>query len=139
MKKQLKKTLPDDVNTMISYKNTKLSTKFPVKDKTDFQHKNNIVYHSKCPIQGCHENYIGEMNRHIVERVHNHNNRDQNSNLLKHAHEKHHTPVWENDFKILANHHQSNFKHKISESLYIRQLKPTLNAHEKLIPLHLFN
>ena len=42
MKKQLKKTLPDDVNTMISYKNTKLSTKFPVKDKTDFQHKNNI-------------------------------------------------------------------------------------------------
>ena len=36
MKKQLKKTLPDDVNTMISCKSTKLSTKFPVKDKTDF-------------------------------------------------------------------------------------------------------
>ena len=30
MKKQLKKTLPEDVNTMISYKSTKLSTKFPV-------------------------------------------------------------------------------------------------------------
>ena len=36
MKKQLKKTLPDDVNTMISCKSTKLSTKFPVKEKTDF-------------------------------------------------------------------------------------------------------
>ena len=32
MKKQLKKTLPEDVNTMTSYKSTKLSTKFP-----DFQ------------------------------------------------------------------------------------------------------
>ena len=39
MKKQLKKTLPDGVNTMISYKNTK----YPVKGKTDFQHKNNVI------------------------------------------------------------------------------------------------
>ena len=44
MKNQLKKTLPDDVNTMISYKSTKLSTKFPVEDKTDFQHKNDVFY-----------------------------------------------------------------------------------------------
>ena len=76
MKKQLKKTLPGDVNTMISYKSTKLSTKFPVKDKTDFQHKNNVVYHSKCPSEGCHENYIGEVNRRIVEKIQDYNNRD---------------------------------------------------------------
>ena len=69
MKKQLKKTLPEDVNTTISYKSTKLLTKFPVKDKTDFQHKNNIVYDSKCPSEGCHENYIGETNRCIVETI----------------------------------------------------------------------
>ena len=31
MKKQLKRTLPDDIKTIISYKSTKLSTKFPVK------------------------------------------------------------------------------------------------------------
>ena len=66
MKKQLKKTLSKDGNT-ISYKSTKLSTKFPVKDKTDFQNKNNVVYYSKCPSEGCHENYIGERNRRIVE------------------------------------------------------------------------
>ena len=69
MKKQLKKTLPEDVNTMISYKSTKLSTKFPVKDETDFQHKNNVVYHSKCPSEGCHEN----TNRSILERIQDHN------------------------------------------------------------------
>ena len=139
MKKQLKKTQPEDVNTMISYKNTKLSTKFPVKDKTDFQHKNNVVYHSKCPSEGCHENYIGETNIRIVERIQDHNNRDKNSHLLKHAREKGHTQVWENDFKILGNNYQSNIKRKISESLFIRQLKPTLNANEKSISLHLFN
>ena len=59
---------------MKSYKSTKVSTKFPVKDKTDFQHKNKGVYHSKCPSQGCHENYIEETNRRIVERIKDHNN-----------------------------------------------------------------
>ena len=43
-KKQLIRTLPDD-KTMISYKSTKLSTKFPVKYKTDFQHKHNVIFH----------------------------------------------------------------------------------------------
>ena len=137
MKKQLKKTLPEDVNTMISYKSAKLSTKFPVKDKTDFQQKNTVVCHSKCPSEGCPKNYIGETNRDIVERIQNHNNRDKNSHLLKH--EKGQTHVWENDFKILDNNYQSNIKDKIIDSLYIRQLKPTLNANKKSIPLHFFN
>ena len=66
---------------MMIYKSTKLSTKFPVKDETDFQHKNNVVY--QCPSQGCHENYIGETNRRIAERIQDHNNRDKNSHLLK--------------------------------------------------------
>ena len=43
-KKQLIRTLPDDI-TMISYKSTKLSMKFPVKNKTDFQHKHNVIFH----------------------------------------------------------------------------------------------
>ena len=124
---------------MICYKRTKLSNKVPVKDKTDFQHKNNVVYHSKCPSQGCHENYIKETNRRITKRIQDHNNRGKKSHLLKHAREKGHTHLWENDFKLLGNNYQSNIKCKISGSLYIRQLKPTLNAHEKSIPLHLFN
>ena len=129
MKKQLKKTLPEDVNTMISYKSTKLSTKFLVKDKSDFQHQNSVVYHNKCPSAGCRENYIGETNRRIVEKIQNHNNRDKNSHLLKHAREKGRTHVWENDFKILGNNYQSNIKCKVSESLYIRQSKPNLNIN----------
>ena len=45
MKKQLKRTLPDDIKTMINYKSTKLFTKFPVKEKKDFQHKHNVIFH----------------------------------------------------------------------------------------------
>ena len=48
-------------------------------------------------------------------------------------------PCLENDFKILGDNDQSNIQRKITESLYIRQLKPTLNANEKSIPLHIFN
>ena len=105
---------------MISYKSTKLSTKVPVKDKTDFHHKNNVVYHSKCPSEGCHEKYIGET---ITERIQDHNNRDKFSHLLKDAREKGHNHVWENNFEILGNNYQSNINRKVSESLYIRQLK----------------
>ena len=43
LKKKLERTLADN----ISYKSTKLSTKFPVKDKTYFQHKHSIVYYGK--------------------------------------------------------------------------------------------
>ena len=77
--------------------------------------------------------------RHIVERIKDHNNKDNSSLLLKHARENGHTYVWEKDFQILGNDYQPNFKQKISESLFIRQLKPTLNVNEKSITLHPFN
>ena len=139
MKKQLKRTLPDDIKTMISYKRMKLSTIFPVKDKTDFQHKDNVVYYGKCPNEGCKDDYVGETKRCIVERIRGHNSKDNSFCLLKHARENGHTHVWEKDFQILSNNYQLNFKRKISESLLIRQLKPTLNVNEKSITLHFFN
>ena len=65
--------------------------------------------------------------------------KDNSSHLLKHACENGHTHVSQKDFQILGNDYQSNFKRKISESLFIRQLKPMLNVNEKLITLDLFN
>ena len=61
MKKQLTRTLPEYIKTMITLKSTKLSTRFSVKDLTDFKHKNNIVYHSSCPSKECKDNYVGEI------------------------------------------------------------------------------
>ena len=45
VKKQLMKALPDNVKTMVTYQSKKVASKFPVKDKIDFQHQNNIVYY----------------------------------------------------------------------------------------------
>ena len=42
-------------------------------------------------------------------------------------HDKLHTHVWVDDFKLLGNKYQSNIKRKISDSLFTRQLKPSLN------------
>ena len=124
---------------MSSYRSTILSTKFSVKDKTEFQHKHNAVYYGKCSNEGCNNDYVGETKRHIVERIKDHNSKGNSSHLLKHSCENDHTHVWEKDFQILGNNYQSNFKQKISESLFIKQLKPTLNVNEKSIMLHLFN
>ena len=129
MKKQLKKALPDNVKTMVTYQSKKLASKFPARDKIDFQHQNNVVYYGKCPNPNCKDDYIGETDRRVIVigRVTDHNKRDKKSHMLKHSRDKLHTHFWEYDFKLLGNNYQSNIKRKISESLFIRQLKPSLN------------
>ena len=49
------------------------------------------------------------------------------------------THVWDKYFKILVNDYRPAFKRKISETLFIKQLKPSLNVKEKSIRLHLYN
>ena len=49
MKKHIKKTLPENVQATVTYQTKKLSTKFNVKDKTEFYHQSNLVYYGKCP------------------------------------------------------------------------------------------
>ena len=58
--------------------------------------------------------------------------------MLKHSRDKLHNHVRKDDFKLFGNNYQSNIKRKISVSLLIRQLKPSLNKQDKLIPLNLY-
>ena len=58
-------------------------------------------------------------------------------NVLKHSREE--CQEWDKDFKVLANNYRSAFKRKISEDLFIKQLKASLNVKEKLIQLYLCN
>ena len=55
--------------------------------------------------------------------------------VLKQACENQHTRVWKDDFKIFSGNCKSSIKKKIGEALYIRTLKSTLSAKEKLIRL----
>ena len=132
MKKQLKKVLPDNVKTMVAYQSKKLAREFPVKDKIDFQHQNNVVYYGKCPNPNCKDGHIGETDGGVIERVIDYNKRDKKY-MLKHSHNNLYTHVSGYDFKLLDNNYQSNIKWKISESLFIRQLKPSLNRQDILI------
>ena len=90
-----------------------------------------IFYHEKCPNQTRREDYIGEADCKIKERIIDHNKRDNNSHILKHSHGEGHTHVWDKDFKVLGNNYRSAFKRKIREALFIKQLKPSLNVKEK--------
>ena len=56
---------------------------------------------------------------------------------LKYARKSQRTHVWKKKFKILSGSEKGSIKRKISETLYIRTLKPTLNVKEKLIRLKL--
>ena len=48
--------------------------------------------------------------------------------------------VKSSDFSIISRNFNGNKrKQKIAESLRIKQLRPTLNIHDKLVPLKLFN
>ena len=61
IKKQLKKTIPLNVKTCITYEGTKFSTQFSVRDRTKFEHRRNIVHFSRCPNVSCNETYVGEL------------------------------------------------------------------------------
>ena len=110
----------------MTYQSKKPSTNFNAKDKTEFYHQSNLVYYGKCPKQTCADDYIGETDGRIKERIIGHNKRDKNSHILKHSRKEGHTHVWDRDFKVLGNNYRSAFKRKISEALFIKQLNHPL-------------
>ena len=80
---------------------------FPIKDKTDFQHKHNFFYYGQCSSEGCNDDYVGKTKRRTAERIKDNNSKDNSSHLLKHACQNGYTHVWEKDFQILGNNYQS--------------------------------
>ena len=60
-----------------------------------------------------------------------HNGRDFNSHLLKHALENNHQHASEKDFKITCNGFRGNSKkRKVAEALPIREIKPTVGVSD---------
>ena len=140
MNNSLKRILPDNVKTRVTYTGQKLSTKLQIKDKTKDRHKHDLVYYSKCPEPTCNEDCLGETGRRIIERSADHCGKDKQSHLLRHALYNNHKTVDLKDFKIIdSSYHNNRFKRKISEALYIKQYKPSLNTQEQSVQLKLFH
>ena len=141
MKNSLKYMLPETVTTRITYSGTILSSKFEkIKDKTVKDHQHDIVYYVKCPESQCSEDYTGETAQKLSERVPDHNGRDAKSHLVNHAIEKCQKYPNIEDFNVIGKGYRDNScKWKVAEPLLIKDVRPTLNTHDKSIPLKLFN
>ena len=137
-KTTLHRSLPNNTETKVVYTGTKLSFNFQIKDKTKFDHKHDLVYYVKCP--ECQEDYIGEIGRRLHERICDHSGKDSKSHMLKHSLENNHKQVSFEDFRILQNRYtNSKIKRKISEALFIKELRPSLNTQETCVRLLLYN
>ena len=76
----------------------------------------------------------------MLEHVLDSTGKDINSHLYKHYIEAGYQSLKISDYRITENRYLNNWKkQKIVEVLLIRELKPTLNKQDKLIPLKLFN
>ena len=95
--------MPDkhDVRTILT--GTKLSSHFNIKDDTNKQHKQDLVYFSRCPSTDCTDSYIGETTRRLSERVMDHAGRDTKSHIVRHCSNSNHGTVNIENFKILNN------------------------------------
>ena len=73
-----------------------------------------------------------------VKRTLQHNSKDNASHVLIHSKTKHRR-VSMKYVKIMGRGYKSDFKRKISESLFIKQLKPDLNKQKDAFKLKLYN
>ena len=67
----------------------------------------------------------------MVERVNELSGKDINSHIFKHSIVANHPTVTLDNFTVLSSgYHNRKFKRKVSESLFIKQNRPTLNKHD---------
>ena len=80
MKKYIRKTLPENVQAIVTYQiNCCLqSLKDIYRFYREFYCQSNLVYYGRCPNQTCTEDYLGETDRRIKERIIDHGKRDNN-------------------------------------------------------------
>ena len=121
------------------YKATRLGSRFNLKDKISAENQHNIVYHGGCPNRKCVSNYVGQTKCRLEKRAGQHAGTDTNSHLFKHAKKTKHRKIRVSDFKIIGKGFRSDFTRKISESLYVKELKPDLNVQKDAYKLSLFN
>jgi hypothetical protein len=142
MQKYIKNTVnkdQDKVSVSTMYRSKRLSTKFNIKDKTKLEHMHNVVYHVNCPNKKCKSHYGGQTKCRMEKRGNQHREKDKKSHVYQHTIMTKHKRVSIKDFKILGQGYRSDFRRRISESLFVKKLKPDLNIQKDAYRLALFN
>ena len=133
LKELIHKHLPDTrFRFVLVTKNLKQQLHF--KDLQPQLLRSNVVYRLNC---SCGSFYIGQTRRNLVKRLDEHQT-SLNSEACNHLHSN---PNHRVDFNNTQSLTSSPDKSKllILESLYIQQLKSSLNLDSKSVPLRLFN
>ena len=108
--------------------------------KTSFEHQHYLICYANCTEPSCRDNYVGETGRRIVEIIKDYSGRDHASHMVKHNIETSHTDDNTANFKIIdMNFINNRREQKIAESLWIENLRPTLNVQENSVPRMLLN
>ena len=123
----------------ITYTPTKLGSMFVVKDKTKMEHLHKVTYHIECGNKKCDADYTGQTKCRIIKRTMQHNSKDNASHVLIHSKATKHRRVSMKNVKILGRRYRSDFKRRISESLFIKEKKPKLNKQKEAFKLKLYN
>ena len=131
--------MPLNVKPIVSFKASKLASRFNIKDKTNIQHRHNVVYKLECPQEQCTHTYIGETARRLHVRISEHGGKDKRSSLLRHSVESGHDKIKLENAVILASNLGNYKQRKIAEALFIKEHKPSLNEQGQSIPLSLMN
>ena len=96
----------------------------------------NVVYEITC--RRCNKRYIGETERSLHDRMLEHrraatkSDKHPNNALAKHYFLEHHSLSRLFHYEVLKSHLNSDTKRKIAEAMFIRQLKPELNARDEM-------
>ena len=69
VRKTIKRVLPSNIKVQVSFTGNKLSSCFSIKDKTNFEHRYDVIYLGTDPETICNDNYIGEAKRRIFDEL----------------------------------------------------------------------
>ena len=124
----------------ISFKCCKVGSFFRVKDRIPDLRNSGCIYHISCGDQACGDNYIGESKLRLCDRFKKHVNADyfkEFSSIHDHCKTASHKLPDQSHLKVL--HVESAwYRRKIMESLFIKDLQPTLNRNVQSYNLQLF-
>ena len=110
-----------------------------VTDKIKNKHDHESTCSVKCPKKSCLQSYKGEFGRRLIKRLNDHSGKDVNSYMLKHSIEANHPTMTLNNFTVLSSGYRNRqLKKKVSESLFIKSNRPTLNKHDTWVYLKVF-
>ena len=62
VRKTVKRLLSSNIKLQVSFTCNKLSSRFKIKGKTNFEHKHDVTYPGTCPGTKCNDNCIGKGN-----------------------------------------------------------------------------